>query len=346
MFCGFGAVVLLVLIVNSHMVEGRREKHKDLHAVLSSLEQEVRAEENLRAELRNSMKQAETEVRELNGRSEILLHRTRQTEEEISRYRNRTLAEQESIKKLQTDLKHMDSQHRRQIASLKADTAHGTHAVRFAGQGNRQYLTGLRLGGRRVLILIDSSASMLDSTVVGIIRKRNMSASVRSQAHKWRQAVKTVRWLMANLPLDASVKLMIFNERVKPMGDAGKHWIPVRDSGALSRMLSALEKIVPERGTSLWRAFAQAASIDPPPDNIMLLTDGLPTIGAARPEGSTITSLQRVRLFEKAAARLPHSVPVNTILFPLEGDPMAAALFWKLAVDTSGSFLTPSSDWP
>jgi len=51
MFCGFGAVVLLVLIVNSHMVEGRREKHKDLHAVLSSLELEVQAEENLRAEL-------------------------------------------------------------------------------------------------------------------------------------------------------------------------------------------------------------------------------------------------------------------------------------------------------
>jgi len=138
MFCGFGAVVLLVLIVNSHMVEGRREKHKDLHAVLSSLEQEVQAEENLRAELRNSVEQADMEVRELNGRSEILLHRTRQTEEEISRYRNSTLAEKEAIEKLQADLKQMDNRHRRQMASLKAGMAHGHHAVRFVGQGNRQ----------------------------------------------------------------------------------------------------------------------------------------------------------------------------------------------------------------
>jgi hypothetical protein len=30
----------------------------------------------------------------------------------------------------------------------------------------------------------------------------------------------------------------------------------------------------------------------------------------------------------------------------MEGDPMAAVSFWKLAVDTRGSFLTPTRDWP
>jgi hypothetical protein len=30
----------------------------------------------------------------------------------------------------------------------------------------------------------------------------------------------------------------------------------------------------------------------------------------------------------------------------MEGDPLAAALFWKLAVDTKGSFFTPTADWP
>ena len=54
----------------------------------------------------------------------------------------------------------------------------------------------------------------------------------------------------------------------------------------------------------------------------------------------------RLRLFDAALDALPRGVPVNTVLFPMEGDPMAAAAFWKLAMATRGSFLTPSSDWP
>jgi hypothetical protein len=44
--------------------------------------------------------------------------------------------------------------------------------------------------------------------------------------------------------------------------------------------------------------------------------------------------------------RLPAGLPVNTILLPMEGDPMAASEFWRLAVDTRGSFMCPSKDWP
>jgi hypothetical protein len=30
----------------------------------------------------------------------------------------------------------------------------------------------------------------------------------------------------------------------------------------------------------------------------------------------------------------------------MEGDPMAAPAFWKLALATRGSLITPSRDWP
>ncbi len=50
--------------------------------------------------------------------------------------------------------------------------------------------------------------------------------------------------------------------------------------------------------------------------------------------------------FERAIEERRPGVPINVILFPMEGDPMAAVLFWKLAIDTRGSFLTPTSDWP
>jgi hypothetical protein len=44
--------------------------------------------------------------------------------------------------------------------------------------------------------------------------------------------------------------------------------------------------------------------------------------------------------------QLPGKVPVNIILAPMEGDPMAAAEFWQLAMATRGSLLMPSRDWP
>ena len=42
----------------------------------------------------------------------------------------------------------------------------------------------------------------------------------------------------------------------------------------------------------------------------------------------------------------PGGVPVNVILFPMEGDPRAADAFWHLAKRTRGAFFCPSRDWP
>ena len=50
--------------------------------------------------------------------------------------------------------------------------------------------------------------------------------------------------------------------------------------------------------------------------------------------------------FEKALGRLPTGIPVNVILMPMEGDPMAPTAFWALTRKTKGIFLSPSRDWP
>ena len=84
----------------------------------------------------------------------------------------------------------------------------------------------------------------------------------------------------------------------------------------------------------------------PMPDNIFLITDGLPTQGATAPGGNTINGRERMRLFQRAMGQIPSSIPVNVILAPMEGDPMAASEFWQLARASSGSFLSPSTDWP
>ena len=54
----------------------------------------------------------------------------------------------------------------------------------FIGTGDRQYLTGLKVGGNHILLLIDVSASMLDETVVNILRMRNMSDTRKLMSDK------------------------------------------------------------------------------------------------------------------------------------------------------------------
>jgi len=107
-----------------------------------------------------------------------------------------------------------------------------------------------------------------------------------------------------------------------------------------------LGRVVPDGGTSLHNAFAALRSLDPPPDNVYLLTDGLPTQGAKQPRGKTVSPARRLSHFREALEVLPSRVPVNVILFPMEGDPDAAISFWLLAQRSGGSLLSPSRDWP
>jgi hypothetical protein len=94
------------------------------------------------------------------------------------------------------------------------------------------------------------------------------------------------------------------------------------------------------------QVFKAVANMSPTPDNIFLITDGLPTISDKGSKGALVTPLERLQLYEDAVTELPRNIPVNVILLPLEGDPSAAAAYWQLAQYTRGSFLTPSRDWP
>ena len=57
----------------------------------------------------------------------------------------------------------------------------GNRIRSFTGEGYRQYLTGMRMGGERIVILVDVSTSMLDRTLVNILRRRNMSAGAAAR---------------------------------------------------------------------------------------------------------------------------------------------------------------------
>jgi len=85
--------------------------------------------------------------------------------------------------------------------------------------------------------------------------------------------------------------------------------------------------------------------MQPRPDNIFLITDGLPTQGGKAPKSGSISGRERLSVFREAT-RLIRGASVNTFLLPLEGDTYAAAAFWRLAIISRGALVTPARDWP
>src|SRR5690606_20437282 len=142
-------------------------------------------------------------------------------------------------------------------------------------------------------------------------------------------------------------QIYAFNTGYQSMvNDSEGHWLSLADAANLETAMTNLQSVVPEGGTSLENVFLSIQNFEQLPDNIYLITDGLPTQGREAPRRGTISGRERERLFVSAVDNLPAGIPVNIILMPMEGDPMAAASFWKLAQATNGAFLTPSEDWP
>jgi hypothetical protein len=73
-----------------------------------------------------------------------------------------------------------------------------------------------------------------------------------------------------------------------------------RGPGAAGEGDDALRELIPADGTSLENAFRYLQTLSPVPDNIFLITDGLPTQGAEAPRGSKVSGNQRQRLFRQA----------------------------------------------
>lgn len=334
MACGFGAVTLLFLILRHNAVE-IITPDSQLAAEVDLIQMDIRQAEEERTQLLNSLEKIQLEIVEAQGLSERVLT---------------DLQEQENS--IQADPNDLDKL-RQQVEQLEAETAQmeevefGDKVREFIGDGNRQYLTGLKLGGERVLILVDGSASMLADTVVNAVRRRNMPEEQKKQSPKWQWTLRTVEWLLAQLPPSSRFQIYLFNTEasVAIPGTEGE-WLDAADSLALEQAVDAVKQFSPSAGTSLSNAFAAIADFDSRPDNLFLLTDGLPTQGKQPPKKFMVSGPQRRQFFTTAMAELPRGVPINTILFPMEGDPEAAGLFWQTALDTKGAFIAPSRDWP
>ena len=343
MSCGFGAVVLIFLVINHRIDTQTPDVDREALAESRKLDYLIEIGQRDLVDVQERLK--DTRQRVADARRQLLatvVDRDRR-KDDVEDLEARTIAAQENVEELKTDVETRERDVRRLQAEEEAQEGSKVRAIE--GEGDRQYLTGLFVGGRHILIALDVSASMLDDTIVQVIRRRNMAPERQRAAPKWRRAVRTVEWLAAQVPLDSNFQILLYAEDARFVLPE-LMWHPATDPDALENALDLLDDTVPSGGTNFHALVEAINTLRPFPDNVFLISDGLPTRSANEPRRSTVTGRQRLRLFEDATRRLPRDTPINVILFPLQGDPMASAAYWQLSRATGGTYMSPSADWP
>ncbi|MBI9080880.1 MAG: VWA domain-containing protein [Pseudodesulfovibrio sp.] len=224
--------------------------------------------------------------------------------------------------------------------------------------GEEDYLIGLKVEGQRIAILVDSSASMTDENLIDIIRRKNSSAEEKKKGPKWRRTIRILRWLLARLPKNAQVAVVVYNENAKNLSK--RPWTRANDEKGLTTILSNANALVPSGPTNLSNGLKVIKELNP--SDLYVITDGLPTKGdsgwgrlnvfsgcnSILGSSSKISGECRARVFVESIKHsgLPRSRKVNVILLPIEGDPHAPRYYWEWTALTGGLLIAPAQDWP
>ena len=362
--CGFGSVILLFVIVNTrtdqaYSTDISKTIPRESHATPLTKAQLKVEEERVKLRLSQTQRENQRIRREISTietqltlaieRRDAVITIIESIKNRLENRKSTPPDSQAQMKRLQEQLKVLENEIIKLQAAIQAtQDQQGSSAFRRrAGDGHRHYLTGLSLSGRRTLILLDSSASMLSDHIVDILRRRNMNKTLRREAPKWRQSVAAVEWLLSQLPIDGQFQLFAFNETVFPvLQHSAGQWLQASNTKTMEEVSAALHSLAPEKGTNLYKAVKIISEMNPPADNVVLMTDGLPTMGAGPSLFKKVSARQRLNIFKNAIGQIPEAVPINVILYQMEGDPEAASAYWRLAMITRGSFFCPSRDWP
>ena len=340
---GFGAVVMIFLIINHQTEEEIDTINRDQLAESRLLDYRAREGEQDLAELREIVAQLALRIAEARERVESLQEEVEEKEEALEEIEKIALDQSETIERERSEIETQEEEV--ELLKEREETERGPDVIAIEGEGDRQYLTGLYMGGRYILVALDSSASMLDAELVNIRRRMHMPVPRQLDAPKWKQAVDATEWLVANIPVDSSFQIVRYNNETEFVVGLGE-WHPATDTDAVREAVDSLRNKPPREGTNLQQLFVTISEMKPVPDNVFLITDGLPTLENRTSRRTVVDGRQRLAMFRRSVQSLPAGIPINVIMLPLEGDPFAAGSYWNLAHVTSGTFMAPSEDWP
>jgi outer membrane murein-binding lipoprotein Lpp len=336
MSCGLGAMVLVFILVKYDV--------SDSNAEANNLVAEVRLLESQQVRLQQTLDQ---------------LRNTSQTEnEKIKKLKEKIVQIKQGLSKKESNLKNKKGE----LTALKNSIAtrpiaHKDDLIEDDRGGEENYLIGLKVEGRRIVVLIDSSASMTDEKLLNIIRRKNSSTQNKKQGPKWLRTKKIVRWLLARTPKVSQLSVLAFNNSIHSLGKS--KWVTVNTDGILKDFYEKLDSIVPTGATNLHKGLQAVSRLNA--TDLYIITDGLPTTGESNyahlnpfsgcssllGNSKSISGECRVKLFRQTVKDASLAdVKVNIILLPIEGDPSAVNEYWSWAASTGGLVISPAVTWP
>ena len=336
MSCGLGAMVLVFILVKYDV--------SDSNAEANNLVAEVRLLESQQVRLQQTLDQ---------------LRNTSQTEtEKIKKLKEKIVQIKKGLSKKESNLKNKKGE----LTALKNSIAtrpiaHKDDLIEDDRGGEENYLIGLKVEGRRIVVLIDSSASMTDEKLLNIIRRKNSSTQNKKQGPKWLRTKKIVRWLLARTPKVSQLSVLAFNDSIHSLGKS--KWVTVNTDGILKDFYEKLDSIVPTGATNLHKGLQAVSRLNA--TDLYIITDGLPTTGESNyahlnpfsgcssllGNSKSISGECRVKLFRQTVKDASLAdVKVNIILLPIEGDPSAVNEYWSWAASTGGLVISPAVTWP
>ena len=336
MSCGLGAMVLVFILVKYDV--------SDSNAEANNLVAEVRLLESQQVRLQQTLDQ---------------LRNTSQTEtEKIKKLKEKIAQIKQGLSKKESNLKNKKGE----LTALKNSIAtrpiaHKDDLIEDNRGGEENYLIGLKVEGRRIVVLIDSSASMTDEKLLNIIRRKNSSTQNKKQGPKWLRTKKIVRWLLARTPKVSQLSVLAFNNSIHSLGKS--KWVTVNTDGILKDFYEKLDSIVPTGATNLHKGLQAVSRLNA--TDLYIITDGLPTTGESNyahlnpfsgcssllGNSKSISGECRVKLFRQTVKDASLAdVKVNIILLPIEGDPSAVNEYWSWAASTGGLVISPAVTWP
>ncbi len=334
--CGFGAVLLLFVLTSGRKADINEQGIADLEMLADSLQIDVEEAKKLVADLEKSLQIRTEKVR-------TVQEAVTQQDKEITdstELRNLLLAERSTVE---------DALSKRLDEKKEIPKVEEKPVIPIPNTQRRQYLTGFNLTGERILFLVEASGGMLDETIDAAIERMGDPDFKKRESPKWTRTVKAVQWMIATLDPNTKYQILVFNRDTLPIiPSRDGEWFDPKDTDTTLDVLQRLRALVPTGGANLERAFLAARDFRYAADNIVLFVDGLPTQSEAFQGGSgtVVGDKERERMFKDARRRRPARTPINTILFPMSGDPAAALLYWILANDTNGALVSPAKSWP
>jgi hypothetical protein len=339
MACGLGAIVLILMLVKFNASTDVPSNE------IERLQQELNALESNAVAVQATIAQTSKAISAQSASLAKIKQRVTQLTQQKS-------TEQQALINKKAVLADVE----KSIAAAAAMQADDNTSLQ--GVGEETYLLGLKVEGKNIGILIDTSASMTDEKLIEIIRRKIGSDAKKQSAPKWRRTKRVVQWLLARVPTSSQVSVVSFNSTASKVGS--KSIVAANNSNAMKQLISSIEKLVPQNGTNLQIGLSEIQTLNPKISHLYIITDGLPTLGKRSKSlrslascaslfsnAKTITGECRLRLFfySLQQVKMP-GIQVNVILLPLEGDPQAPQAYWEWTASTGGLLISPAASWP